>query len=51
MSLDLRFEENKIVDTIEKIWTGMCVRLDLNFEENEKKNIDTLQKIWTGMRV
>ena len=40
--LDLRFEENENVDTLEKTWTGY-ESLDLRFEENA--NLNTLEKI------
>ena len=39
--LDLRFEENEKVATLEKIWTGMCVEI-CDLIENE--NLNTLEK-------
>jgi hypothetical protein len=38
--LDLRFEKNKNLDTLEKTWTGMCV--DLQLEKNENLNIEKI---------
>ena len=43
MCLDFRFEENENVDTLEKIWTGICVQICNSKKmqsEHTRENLD-----------